>query len=84
MSQFVKDLIIIILITIALTVAVIILLHFDFRFIAGIMCSPAALAYLAIYGICYDMYGEYKSKRDRARRDEEWRREQLVKEVMES
>jgi hypothetical protein len=84
MTDFVRDIVIVVSSAICLTITTIILFRLDFRFIAGVICFPAALCYLAIYGIGYDMYGEYKHKRDQARKDEEWRREQLVKDIMES
>lgn len=84
MKDFVRDLIVVVILAICLTITAIILFNFNFRFISGIVCFPAALCYLAIYGIGYDMYGEYKYKRDQARKHEEWRREQLVKDIMES
>lgn len=84
MKHFVKDLIQVIAMAILTTIVTITLLHFNFRFIAGIVCFPTALCYIAIYGISYDMYSCYKSDRDRARRDEEWRKQRLVEDIMNS
>jgi hypothetical protein len=84
MKTHIKDLIEVIAIAIVLTIAMMTLFHFNFRFISGIVCFPTALCYVAIYGISHDIYSIYKDERDRARRDEKWRRERLVEDIMES
>jgi hypothetical protein len=84
MTDFIKDTIVIVLLAIFFTVATVLLYRLNFRFISGVVCFPALLFYFAIYGIGHDMYGEYKDKRDRARRDEKWRKEQFIRDMMES
>lgn len=84
MKELVKEFIIILAIAIGLAIATVILFYFDFKFISGLICSPVLLFYLAAYASGGELYRTYKSEKERIQRDEEWHKEQLVRDVMES
>jgi hypothetical protein len=84
MKELIKEFLVTVAITIGFTISVIISLRFNFRFISGFICCPTLLLYYAVYMMGNDLYKTYKDERDRTRRDEQWRKEQLIREVIES